>query len=204
MPTGLLVLVDISGYTQFMQGVDQAHGEQIRASAVVPPAFPILTGLLDGIVDKMTPMLKLSKVEGDAIFAFGPDGESDLHGQSVLRCMENCYTSFRSNLRMAGNLMHCDCAACGMLPTLELKFIFHHGGYVLHSVAGHDDLAGQDVNIAHMLLKNRVREATGYSGYALFTEAAIRHLDLPVKSATGVTEEYEHYSPIQAYAFALG
>lgn len=203
MPAGLLVLVDISGYTQFMQGVDAAHGEQIRASTELPPAFPILTGLLDGIVDKMTPMFRVSKVEGDAIFAYAPDEESGLEGKSILRCIEVCYGAFRANVRMAAQLMHCDCAACGMLPNLELKFVVHHGGYVLHSVAGHDDLAGQDVNVVHMLLKNTVRNTTGYAGYALFTEPAAQYLSLPLDEAKPVTEEYEHHTPIKGYAFSL-
>lgn len=203
MPAGLLVLVDISGYTKFMQGVDQAHGEQIRASQTVPPAFPILNGLLDGIVQKMTPMFTLSEVEGDAIFAFGPDGETDVGGKSILACVEDCYSAFRANLESAAELMHCDCAACGTLKTLELKFVLHHGGYVQHSVAGHQKLAGQDVNLAHMLLKNHVREVTGFSGYALFTDAAARHLDLPLEAAVPVTEEYEHYPAVRAHVYSL-
>jgi uncharacterized membrane protein YqhA len=203
MPAGLLVLVDISGYTGFMQGVDEAHGEQIRASDTLPPAFPVINGLLDGIVKEMTPRFRLSEVEGDAIFAFGPDGEVDFGDKSVLACIEECYATFRTNLALAGELMFCECHACSMLSTLKLKFLFHHGGYVQHSVAGHEKIAGKDVNLAHMLLKNHVREVTGFSSYALFTDTAVKALDLPLDGATEVTEQYEGYPAVHAHAFSL-
>jgi hypothetical protein len=42
---------------------------------------------------------------------------------------------------------------------LELKFVLHHGGYIVQTVAGHQELLGPDVTISHLLLKNHVARA---------------------------------------------
>jgi hypothetical protein len=39
----------------------------------------------------------------------------------------------------------------------------HHGNYVLQSIAGHQEILGPDVTVAHLLLKNHVREVVGRS-----------------------------------------
>ena len=53
-------------------------------------------------------------------------------------------------------------AACRAIPTLDLKFVVHHGAYIAQRVAGTTELVGADVALAHRLLKNGVAEATGW------------------------------------------
>ena len=45
--TGSLLLADISGYTSFLQEVAAAHPEMTRPGAQVPPAYPVMSSLLD-------------------------------------------------------------------------------------------------------------------------------------------------------------
>jgi hypothetical protein len=52
----------------------------------------------------------------------------------------------------------------------------HHGGYIVQSIAGHQELLGPDVTISHLLLKNHVADLIGRSAYALVTESAVAHL----------------------------
>ncbi|MDQ4081445.1 MAG: hypothetical protein M3123_00925, partial [Actinomycetota bacterium] len=66
---GALLLADISGYTGFLQGVAGAHAADMAAGRFVPKAYPLLTSLLDGIVERIAPPFALSKLEGDAVFA---------------------------------------------------------------------------------------------------------------------------------------
>jgi hypothetical protein len=199
----MLLLADISGYTAFLQAVADAHGEQMAAMPEVPAAYPLMTRLLDGIVERLTPPFRLSKLEGDAVFAYAPDDRFELRGGSVLECMKHCYEDYRERRDRAENLMLCNCRACSLLPTLELKFVLHRGDYVVQSIAGHEELLGPDVTMAHLLLKNQVTSMVGCAAYALFTEPAAQYLDIPLDGSVPHSERYEHYPPIQCYVFGL-
>ena len=200
---GTLLLADISGYTAFLQAVAGAHAADMAAGTFVPEAYPLLTSLLDGIVERIAPPFVLSKLEGDAVFAFAPEGALDIRGQSVLDCIGGCYEAYRARLDEARELVPCTCDACLLIGGLELKFVLHHGGYVTQSVAGHPELLGPDVTIAHLLLKNHVADLIGRSAYALVTESAAAQLEIPLEHALPITEEYEHYAPVRASVLTL-
>jgi hypothetical protein len=88
---GTLLLADISGYTAFLQAVAGAHAADMAAGRFVPRAYPLLSSLLDGIVGRIVPPFVLSKLEGDAVFAFAAEGQPGVRGQSVLDCLSACY-----------------------------------------------------------------------------------------------------------------
>jgi hypothetical protein len=160
---GVLVLADISGYTAFLQSVASAHGEEMAAMPEVPPAYPLMTSLLDGIVARLDPPFRLSKFEGDAVFAYAPDDTFPVRGGAVLECIKECYADYQARRDETENLMLCNCSACSRLHTLELKFVLHRGNYVVQSIAGRDELLGPDVTMAHLLLKNKVVDMIGRS-----------------------------------------
>ena len=200
---GTLVLADISGYTAFLQAVAEAHAADMAAGTFVPKAYPLLTSLIDGIVERIAPPFVLSKLEGDAVFAYAAEGELGIRGQSVLDCLRACYEAYRARVDEAGELMTCTCDACLSIRGLELKFVLHHGGYVMQSVAGHAELLGPDVTISHLLLKNHAADLIGQSAYALVTEPAAAHLEVPLDRALSITERYEHYAPVRASVLPL-
>ena len=200
---GTLLLADITGYTAFLQAVGAAHAADMAAGTFVPKAYPLLTSLIDGIVERVAPPFVLSKLEGDAVFAFGAEGELGVRGQAVLDCLNDCYEAYRTRLDEARELVTCTCDACVSIGGLELKFVLHHGDYIVQSVAGHQELLGPDVTISHLLLKNHVADLIGPSAYALVTEPAAEHLDLSLEGALPITEEYEHYPPVRASVLAL-
>jgi hypothetical protein len=200
---GTLLLADISGYTAFLQAVAGAHTADMAAGRFVPKAYPLLTSLLDGIVGRITPPFVLSKLEGDAVFAFAAEGELDIRGQSLVDCLTACYERYRARLDEARQVMACTCDACRSIGGLELKFVLHHGEYIVQSIAGHRELLGPDVTISHLLLKNHVAETIGRSAYALVTEPAVAHLDFPLERAVPITEQYEHYAPVRAVVLTL-
>jgi hypothetical protein len=80
--------------------------------------------------------------------------------------------------------MACGCDACVSIGGLELKFVLHHGEYIVQSIAGHRELLGPEVTISHLLLKNHVVDLIGRSAYALVTESAVAYLDLPLERAS--------------------
>ena len=200
---GTLLLADISGYTAFLQAVGVAHGEEMAQTGVIPPAYPLMATLLDGVVERLIPPFTLSKTEGDAVFAFAGADDLAIHGQQVLDCIDACYGEFRGQIAAAEAALTCGCSACALGIALDLKFILHAGTYVVHPIAGRDELLGPDVNAVHRLLKNHAANAVGSGAYALFTAAAVVQLKLPLGRATPVTETYEHLEPIESYVFPL-
>jgi hypothetical protein len=201
---GTLLLADISGYTAFLQAVGGAHAADMAAGTFVPEAYPLLTSLLDGIVERIAPPFVLSKLEGDAVFAFAAQGELDLRGQSLVDRLSACYDAYRARLDEVGEMVVCTCDACLMMGVLELKFVLHHGAFIFQSVAGHQELLGPEVTISHLLLKNHVADLIGRKAYVLVTEPAAAHLEIPLERALPITEQYEHYAPVRASVLTFG
>src|SRR4030067_563003 len=59
---------------------------------------------------------------------------------------------------------------CRNIPSLDLKFIAHHGDYIIQQVRDIREMVGSDVNLIHRLLKNHVAEATGWRALPQFTQ----------------------------------
>ena len=202
--TGMLLLADISGYTSFLAAVAAAHPEMADPGGSVPTAYPVIASLLDAVVERITPAYRLAQVEGDAVFAYaampaGPDGES----VETLSLVRLAYAAFRERIDQARLLQADDCQACLVLGTLELKFVLHHGTFVVHSVAGMAQLAGPAVNVAHRLLKNSITAKTGLRAYLLVTDAAADHLRLRAGHGLAHEEHYDDIGPISGRVIEL-
>lgn len=208
MPTGpasgLLLLADISGYTGFLQSVAEAHRDDAFADGRVPDAYGLVSSLLDGIIERVVPPFTLSKIEGDAVFAFATDEHEVPRGEAFMDCLAACYAAFQAGLSGALDVWTCRCDACARVNRLDLKFVLHAGRYVVQSIGGSRELVGSEVVMAHRLLKNHAAEVVGRLAYALITEAAAARLDLPAAGAQLLTETYEHYPPIDARVYVLG
>src|SRR6476619_2532107 len=161
---GYLVLADVSGYTGFLAGTELEH------------ASGILAELIQEMLDGLTPPLELAGVEGDAVFAHGADGIVT-RGETLIELIESTYVGFRRRRDVMQARTTCTCGACSRIGALDLKFVTHYGGYALQDLRGQRTPVGNEVNLVHRLLKNGVSEETGWHGYALFTEAALRRLD---------------------------
>ena len=141
--TGYLILADISGYTFFLANTELEHAD-------------IALGyLLESIVGKLSAALTISKLEGDAVFAYADDSKLP-GGSSLLDLIDDTYLAFRKEAEALHRRATCPCKACQAIPTLDLKFIVHHGDFIVKQVAGIKDLLGTDVNLVHRLLKNHV------------------------------------------------
>lgn len=188
--TGLLVLADISGYTAFLSAVAEAHPDMMESGGHVPAAYPVISSLLDVVVESLAPTFSLAQVEGDAVFGYASSGDIGTDSEGVLAAIRSAYDAFRGRLAEARIVQADDCQACLVLGTLELKFVLHAGTYVALSVAGRPQLAGPAVNLAHRLLKNSVTARTGLRAYLLVTDDAATNLTLA--PGVGLAHE-EHY-----------
>lgn len=187
---GYLVLADISGYTSFLAKVELEH------------AHEILTDLLEVIVDKFQSLLMISKLEGDAVFAY-VDENKIVRGEVLLELVENTYVAFRQRRDTSNRATSCSCRACQSMPSLELKFFVHCGSFMVQHVAGIKELVGSDVNLVHRLMKNQITEHTGWKAYSLYTKYAMECLNINIDDAYEHTETYEHLGDIQTRTIDL-
>ncbi len=189
---GHLVLADISGYTRFLTDSELEH------------ANGIIGELLNAIIEAIGAPLEISRIEGDAVFMYGvvPEG---MNGLTVLETVEQTYVSFRSALETMVLNTTCQCNACVNIGALGLKIVMHCGEFAVTTVGPLTTLSGSDVIVAHRLLKNSVREATGIDDYLLVTEACVEDLGLERLAAGWVphTESYDDVGEVAGYVASL-
>lgn len=190
MQHGYLVLADISGFTSFLAETELEH------------AHDILGELMEIIIAKLAPMLSLVEVEGDAVYVCAPE-TSIPRGDTLLELLDSTYAAFRDRLVAVKRRTTCQCNACRMIPTLDLKIIASCGDYILQSIAGSTKPVGSDVNLVHRLSKNHVTEATGWRAYALFTETTLEHMRVSPDGMHCQVESYEHLGEIKTFSFDL-
>lgn len=184
--TGYLVLADISGYTSFVATTEIEHADFA------------LSHLLETIVQNLSTQLTISKLEGDAVFAYVEESKLQ-EGKSLLELIDYTYLAFRDMALALYEQANCPCRACQAVPSLDLKFILHHGDFIIQQVAGIKDLLGTDVNLVHRLSKNHVSESTGWRGYALFTNQGLECIQTDKASFVQQTESYEHLGDVETY-----
>jgi hypothetical protein len=175
---GYLILADISGYSSFVARSELEH------------AHDILSELLELILKHITTIFTLSKLEGDATFAYAPE-EKLKRGETLLELIESTYAAFKDQQEAIRRRTTCQCNACRNIPSLDLKFIAHHGDYIIQSIGSHHEMVGTDVNLVHRLLKNHVADASGWRGYALFTDQALSHVGLKPDGLQEMSETYD-------------
>jgi hypothetical protein len=199
---GTLLLADISGYTSFLHGVADAHRAIVIEADEPPAAYALISSLLDAMVEKVEPRFHLVKLEGDALFAVA-EPSADLRGPAVLECLRACHAEFTRMLAGAHEQWTCTCSACARIDELGLKFVLHHGSYVVQRIVGREELAGPDVIVVHRLLKNHARDHVGDRAYALLSDATLATLDIPADGMLAAVEAYEDMPPVPVHFLAL-
>lgn len=188
--TGYLVLADISGYTSFVAQTEIEH------------AGMALSYLLENIVEQLSSLLTISKLEGDAVFAYIEESKLT-EAKALLDLIDYTYMAFRDFAKELHSNATCSCRACESIPMLDLKFMVHHGNFVTQQIAGIKDLLGTDVNLIHRLTKNHVAESTGWKGYALFTRQGLEQLKTDKAPFLQQTESYEHLGNVETYVMDM-
>ena len=156
----VLVLVDISGYTQFLKlhSMSMIHAEEI------------ITQLLEAVIDKSEHPLILNKMEGDAAFLYAVmDGDEAAVAKAVIKQI----FAFFESLNVKANELACFtatclCEACRTVANLKLKAILHCGEVAFKQIRQFEELGGEHAIIPHRLLKNSVPSHE----YILMTEDA--------------------------------
>jgi hypothetical protein len=170
----VLVIADIGGYTQYMNWnrMHLAHAQLTVAA------------LLESVIDAGKG-LKLAKLEGDAAFFWAPGGDAKVLVCDRLSGMRRSFLARREGMKKANP---CDCASCGQVDNLSLKFVAHQGEVAEQRVKRNVELAGVDVILVHRMLKNQVP----VSEYVLMTEPVVQCLDESVRElCKPLTHDFE-------------
>ena len=186
---GVLVLADISGFTAFVAATELEHGP------------PIIAELLGKVMQRLSPPLEIQEVEGDAVFALGPD-RALVPRAILLDVLEDAFAAFKECQRELQADTSCSCAACRSVGSLDLKIVVHHGRFLRQMVGDRSQAAGASVILAHRLLKNG--GARG-GAYILLTEAVLRWIGLdPVRAGlVPHTERYAHLGDVRYFVREL-
>lgn len=190
----ILIITDISGYTQFMLSNRQTliHGQFI------------ITELTKAIIAQVKIPLEISKLEGDAVFLYAMKKNgiswqeiSSQIGQKLLSFL----AAFSDKLLELDQSNTCPCNACIFAKNLTLKIVVHSGEALLYQIGKFEELSGVDVIIVHRLLKNSVPAQE----YILLTEEAYRDVQFPVEiPVTPGEENYDDIGKIKTYVFFPG
>ncbi len=158
----VLLIADISGYTKFLR----LHKLNTSHAQVV------ITELLESIIDASTPPLKVSKLEGDAVFFHAMDTENaialDKLAKEVSAQLIALFRAFYQKIIELSALNLCFCDACRDVYNLRMKLIMHIGEVSIHRVKTFEEILGTDVILTHRLLKNSVPSTE----YVLMTNEA--------------------------------
>lgn len=175
---GCLLLADITGYTAYLQGTELEHAQDVLAD------------LLETIIAGIEPPFEVAKLEGDAVFAHMPAAQVD--ASLLFDTIEATYFAFRRRLRDVVHSTTCDCNACVLIPSLDLKFFVHSGSYVVRRIGRSEELTGADVVLVHRLLKGSAREVVANDAYVVLTREALEAIDGDAE-ALGLVAHVEHF-----------
>ncbi|WP_271783799.1 DUF2652 domain-containing protein [Aquimarina algiphila] len=152
----LLCIPDISGFTKFMSDTD------IELSSKVIPA------LLNKVIYANKLELKVSEIEGDAIL-FYKTGGLPTFTELVYQC-RLFYTEFYVQLKILQKQYKKNKEVDNIPDMLGLKIVLHYGKEISAVPIGKKiKLMGEDVIIAHRLLKNEIP----LEEYILISEALL-------------------------------
>jgi class 3 adenylate cyclase len=169
----VLLLADISGYTRFIRlhRVSLVHAERIVAE------------LLESVIASTGLPLVLHELEGDAVTFYTTDDGPVSHAGAVFEQAQPIIEAFRSReAELISECSLCACDACREVGKLRLKLVLHRGEAVIGSVRRFTKVAGEDVILAHRLLKNSVPS----DEYVLMTQAFVD------ACPPGVADQLEH------------
>src|SRR6478752_5386023 len=125
---GLVLIPDISGFTNFVKGVDLNLGVSITQE------------LLNEIIDNNELGLELSEIEGDAILFFKSGQPLPLH--KVFEGLKKMHEAFDRRYLMLK-------AEYKLKSALSLKFILHYGEMNVYYIKGFKKLYGQIIIESH-------------------------------------------------------
>ncbi len=157
---GILLVSDISGYTDFVRQHARSAGH----------ARQITVHFLKAIVAASSPPLSVAELEGDAVFFYALGSEEELPelARQVKDQIPRLFRAFAKEMAVLSSGPKCSCHACAGIGDLRLKQVVHTGEVAVDKIGRFEKLFGLDVIIVHRMLKNSVPERE----YLMVSESA--------------------------------
>ena len=169
---GFIVLLDISGYTRYVRAHNLRYvpflGKNFQTTNEAH-AETVVTDLLETLIHTTSDILKPEKLEGDAVLLTAVVDEPDTFSRILVERLQQVFGAFHKRLDELRFCETCLCDCCAQMGQLKVKAIAHHGPFLLKTVAGFREIAGQEVIRAHRLLKNKVNS----DQYLMLTEPVV-------------------------------
>lgn len=184
----LLLIADISGYTEFM----------VSSDVEIEHCQYIISQLINIIIEQVNIPLEIAKLEGDAVFLYAVKRSEKYSWEDVKKSIGEklilFFEVFHGKLAEMRKTSHCDCGVCSNIDVLKLKIVAHSGEALFYSIQQFNELSGKDVILTHRLTKNSVTK----DEYILMTEPAYSDIEFPVEMVVheGV-ENYDHFGEIK-------
>ena len=195
---GFIVLVDISGYTNFISSHNIESNENEKLSTGQAHAEHIISDLLEKVINELDGVLKINKLQGDAALFYGiADDNKDL-SEKIFNKLQSSFDVFNKRLNEIKFCEACSCGTCADVGNLKLKSFVHFGDFLIKKVNKFKEIAGQDVILAHRLMKNSI----SVSEYMLFTKpfSEIKNLD-SLGFIEDITENYNDIGQVDCKVF---
>tara|TARA_B100000035_G_C20932954_1_gene523901 strand:- start:275 stop:1015 length:741 start_codon:yes stop_codon:yes gene_type:complete len=187
---GFIVLVDISGYTNFISSHNIESNENEKLSTGQAHAEHIISDLLEKVINELDGVLKINKLQGDAALFYGIAEDNKDLSEKIFNKLQSSFDVFNKRLNEIKFCEACSCGTCADVGNLKLKSFVHFGDFLIKKVNQFKEIAGQDVILAHRLMKNSIN----VSEYMLFTKpfSEIKNLD----SLDFIEDRKEQYNDI--------
>ena len=188
----LLVIADISGYTRFIA----TNRDSLTHSQI------IITQLMRAVLKELKVPLRVSKLEGDAVFFYlskeGAKQELARMKENLRARIDRMFAAFDRRIAELIASNTCPCAGCTSVQMLRLKMVVHSGSALFYRLDRFAELSGFDVILVHRLLKNSVAG----DEYVLLSEAARNDLFAPEETMFEQGEErYDDVGTILTFVY---
>jgi hypothetical protein len=145
---GVLLICDISGYTQFVRKNTRSASHARR----------ITVRLLNALVAAAERPLDVAELEGDAVFfsALGSERRLPELAAETRSQIPGLFRAFSEERRRLASISTCQCEACSSIGALTLKQVVHAGPVSRGKVGGFEKLFGLAVIVVHRMLKSSI------------------------------------------------
>ena len=185
---GFIVLVDISGYTNFVSKHNIDSSENKKLDFGQAHAEHIISDLLEKVINELDEVLTINKLQGDAALFYGISRNNNYLSDKILKKLQTSFEVFNQRLEELKFVESCKCGTCADIGNLKLKSFVHYGDFLIKEINQFKEIAGQDVILAHRLMKNSIR----VSEYMLFTKSFTDLKDInSLGSIENRVEKYE-------------
>jgi len=159
MPKSLILIPDISGFSEFVNNTEITHSQHI------------ISELLELLIKSDDLGLHVAEIEGDAILFIKEESVPSL--KDLIYQSKKMFLQFHSHLRQYDTQRICNCGACSAASGLSLKIIAHISDLSFTVINNRRKPFGPGLIKAHRLLKNSIREHE----YFLLSEAFSGEID---------------------------